>query len=116
MFTTIVWGQTPPPDGEVEIELKDIILPPPPGPKSGTLIPINAWFNHELCMIRLETDAQQGPIVVSVEDEAGNLIFKEVVDGNQFTIKVHLISLMPGYYKLTLQSSTRLFVGRFEVY
>jgi len=114
MFATLALGQTPPNDDDTDWE--EIILIPKPKPKSVAENPISAWYNHELCMIRLETDGKQGPIVVSVEDEAGRLAFQQVVDGNQINIKISLQSLLSGHYILTIENSVWLFAGKFEVY
>ena len=107
---------TSPLSDEEEIELKGIIIIPPPGPKSGAVNPINAWFNHDLCMLRLETDGTQGPIIVSVEDDVNLLVFEEEVNGNQANIKVPLPLLQSGCYRLTIKSNTWLLTGTFEVY
>jgi len=101
---------------EEEIELKGIFIPPPTGPKSGAVNPISAWFNHDLCMLRFETDGKQGPIIVSVENDVNLLVFEDEVNGNQVNINVPLPLLQFGYYKLTLKSSTWLLTGMFEVY
>ena len=110
------WWQVLSPPDEDEIEIKEIIIPPGPGPKSGTVSPIKAWYNHELCMIRIETDGQQGSMVVSVENGVGTLVVQQVVNGNQPIIKLLLPSLSAGYYNLSMQSNTRQFVGKFEIY
>jgi len=119
MSATIALGLTSllsPLPNEEEIDLKEVTILPPTGPKSGAANPISAWFNHDLCMLRLETNGMQGPIIVSIEDEVSLLVFEEVVNGNQTTIKVPLPPLFSGCYKLTLKSSAWLLTGTFEVY
>lgn len=101
---------------EDPIELSEVIIQPKPGPKLPALIPISACYDQESSAIHLETDGQQGQLFVSVENLSGSVSIQQFVDGNQSIIKVPLQSLPNDYYKLTIMSSTRCFMGTFEVY
>ncbi|MCL1973770.1 MAG: DUF3244 domain-containing protein [Bacteroidetes bacterium] len=95
------------------IELRELLSPPLPGPKSN-VIPIQAWHDHKLGMIYLEINDLLGPVVVIVEDALDHVILQQTVDGNQPLVTIPLSGLQPGCYKLTIQSSTHLLVGIFE--
>jgi hypothetical protein len=114
-YTAIAWGQTPPQPDDGD-DWEEIIILPKTGPKSGTVDPISVWYSQKLCMILLETDCKQGPIGVSIKDETNFLVFEQMVDGNQSTIKVFLPLLSFGYYKLTIEIGTCLYVGKFMIY
>jgi len=117
---SIVWGFSVPdvfpfPNDDDEIELSEIIIQPKPGPKTVVNL-IRAWHNQKSCMIRLETNGQQGSVVVSIEDTTAFPVFQQIVDGNQTVVKIPLPLLTSGYYKLTIQSSTQYLGGSFEVF
>jgi len=104
-----------PPQG-TEIELKEILVPPPPGSKTTVDNPIHAWYVQEQCMIKLSTDSQQGKMIVSIEDESGSLVLQRIVDGNNPDIDIQLPLLPAGYFTITIESKKHCLVGEFEVY
>lgn len=119
IFATVAFGKenigtTLRPD-KLPIDLEEILIPPKPGPKS-IVKPILASYDNDLCMVSLSIDTPQGLMAVSVEDEFGNLILQQAVDGNQSSIDILLPTLTAGYYKLTIKSCAHLLVGWFEVY
>jgi len=121
VFTAAVWGKgnpeisASPNDEDDEIEFKEITIPPKPGPKS-VVTPVRAWYLQKANMINLRPNGPQGPLAVTVEDGAGNLVLQQAVDSNRPSIELPLPTLPADYYKITIQSSASLLVGRFKVY
>ena len=102
-----------PNDGD-EIEFGEIIIIPKPGPKS-IVAPLRAWYFQKPNMINLCPNNPQGLLMVTIEDGLGNFMLQQIVDGDQSAIKILLPVLQADYYKITIQSSTYLLAGWFEV-
>ena len=107
-------GNLLPPQGD-PIDLDEILVPPPPGPKSG-VASILAWYDQETSMISLCMNEQQGPMVVTITDESGQLVFQQTVDGNQLEVDIHLPTLQSGTHSITIYSKMHLLAGKFMFY
>jgi len=98
-----------------EIELEEITIPLPPGPKSGTAS-IRAWYLQKANMINMRPNGPQGSLAVTVEDGAGHIVLQQTVDGNRPSIELPLPALPADDYKISIQGNASLLVGRFKVY
>ena len=119
VFAAVAWGGDKPETclqpPESEIDLKEVLVPPPSGPRSDVK-PIHAWYIQDLCMIHIEIDSPQGLMVVSIEDESEFLMLQQIVDGDLPVVDIFLPVLAEGYYKITIRSSAHCLAGVFEVY
>ena len=103
------------PQGGIPIELTEILQVPLPGPKSVGQLPIQAWYIHKPCMISLLISDSQGPMMVTVNDASNHEILQTSVDGNQTVATIPLPDLQSGRYSITIQNSTYLLRGTFDV-
>ena len=112
----ILWGKDNPemlfPPPSDPIVLHEILVPPPPPPKSG-VVHILASYVQETCEISLCISEPQGPMVVTIKNESGQVVLQETVDGNQPEVDIPLPTLQIGCYSITIQSKLHLLAGVF---